>query len=56
MDMRCYNSLCLYWRNGCILEEIYLDQEGRCAYCVPVRLDAQQLQAAKEKMLRPPEG
>lgn len=51
--MRCYNTLCFYWQKGCILEAVYLDQQGRCAYCVPVRLSPRALRAAKARMAHP---
>ncbi len=51
--MRCKNEFCIYCKeDNCILNSISIDTLGTCADCIHVTIEAEQLERAKEDLLR----
>ncbi len=48
---KCENFLCIYQNNGrCALENVSLDEGGRCTECVLTNFEKEVLERAKKEM------
>jgi len=50
--MICGNVFCIYWENErCTLNQITLDDQGKCEACIYVEIDPALLSAERERLL-----
>ncbi len=49
---KCENTFCIYQEDGaCLLEQISLDEGGRCTECTLINLEKETVEKAKKKTL-----
>ncbi len=50
--MLCENLFCIYYSDGvCRLNEIELDIQGNCKYCIYVKISEKELQKKRDELL-----
>ena len=50
--MRCENKFCIYWEdNECTLEDVCIDNSGRCDDCIYVNIPEEQLKVSRKEIL-----
>ena len=53
MFMHCENIFCVYWAaEGCVLEEISLDMQGKCESCLYIPFPEEELEKKRQAYLK----